>query len=257
MFISKKRGFTLIELLVVISIIALLIGILLPALSAARSAARTSQCLSRMHQHALAYAAYAPDYKGYYPAAFTDATGGQEDAWSFALWDYSGVGTFSYPENDVQSELGQDDNIFHCPVTKAHKFATSIPPTVGIVHPNLTSYTMNAVAAQYALGLGPDDLTAEVPDSNGVKVIAKPFRVENVLKASAAAMVMEGSRYYLSTAPNYSATWGWGLLPHAGNSGVLYFDGHVSTLKLEEIPHSDGVWISNNDANIDVFWTGR
>ncbi|CAN0362687.1 unnamed protein product, partial [Ectocarpus sp. 4 AP-2014] len=64
-----------IELLVVISIIALLIGILLPALGAARKAARNAECLSRMHQCAVALNSYPADYKGTLPPAFGGPSG--------------------------------------------------------------------------------------------------------------------------------------------------------------------------------------
>lgn len=51
---STRSGFTIIELLVSILIIGLLIAILIPAISNVRSAARRTQCLSQLHNLAIA-----------------------------------------------------------------------------------------------------------------------------------------------------------------------------------------------------------
>jgi len=51
---GNRGGFTLVELLVVIAIIGILVALLLPAIQAAREAARRAQCVSNMHNVALA-----------------------------------------------------------------------------------------------------------------------------------------------------------------------------------------------------------
>lgn len=56
-----STGFTLIELLVVISIIAILIGILLPVLAKVRESGRHSQCMSNLHQLAIASGTFSTD----------------------------------------------------------------------------------------------------------------------------------------------------------------------------------------------------
>ena len=63
---GRRRGFTLIELLVVMAIIALLIALLLPAIQGARESARRTQCLSGLHQLAVAHATY-HDSNGAFP----------------------------------------------------------------------------------------------------------------------------------------------------------------------------------------------
>ncbi|MHC4444443.1 MAG: type II secretion system protein [Planctomycetota bacterium] len=66
---SLPYGFTLIEILVVVAIIALLMAILIPSLSRAKEQAKQSVCLSNLHQHGLAFTAFAANHKGYLPIA--------------------------------------------------------------------------------------------------------------------------------------------------------------------------------------------
>jgi prepilin-type N-terminal cleavage/methylation domain-containing protein/prepilin-type processing-associated H-X9-DG protein len=68
-------GFTLIELLVVIAIIAILAAMLLPALAAAKKKAQTTNCISNLHQWALAQQIYAGDSGDYIPLDGTMAAG--------------------------------------------------------------------------------------------------------------------------------------------------------------------------------------
>jgi len=62
---KRCRGLTLIELLVVTSILAVLMALLLPALASAKARARRVECLSRMKQWDLAFAAFAEDNEGW------------------------------------------------------------------------------------------------------------------------------------------------------------------------------------------------
>ncbi|MCX6923598.1 MAG: prepilin-type N-terminal cleavage/methylation domain-containing protein [Verrucomicrobia bacterium] len=59
---AAEAAFTLIELLVVIAIIAVLAALLLPALARAKLRAQTTQCLSQLHQCAVAMHVYLPDF---------------------------------------------------------------------------------------------------------------------------------------------------------------------------------------------------
>ena len=65
-------GFTLVELLVVIGIIAVLVGVLLPVLGKAREAANATQCMSNLHQIAIADQMYVNQYNWHMPGWWND-----------------------------------------------------------------------------------------------------------------------------------------------------------------------------------------
>ena len=59
----RNAAFSLLELLVVIGVITVLVGLLLPALFKARKASDRTQCLSNLHQIAVAYQAYLQEHQ--------------------------------------------------------------------------------------------------------------------------------------------------------------------------------------------------
>ncbi len=85
------KRFTLIELLVVIAIIAILATLLLPALNKARVRATSAKCIGQLKQAGMAYAMYAQDYRGFYPATWVDKY------YSWYLSRYCGEPEVEYP----------------------------------------------------------------------------------------------------------------------------------------------------------------
>jgi prepilin-type N-terminal cleavage/methylation domain-containing protein len=75
-FCSRLRAFTLIELLVVVAIIAILASLLLTALAGAKERARRVECINNQHQIEIAYALFAGDHEGKFPAQLSVADGG-------------------------------------------------------------------------------------------------------------------------------------------------------------------------------------
>lgn len=71
----NKRGFTLIELLVVIAIIAILAAILFPVFAKAREAARKTACMNNEKQIGTGLAMYLQDYDETMPRHYNPGTG--------------------------------------------------------------------------------------------------------------------------------------------------------------------------------------
>ncbi len=79
---KSQQAFTLMEMMVVVSIMSLLISIMLPALSEGRRAARATQCRSNLHQQGIALIGYV-DQSNFYPGAHTSSHNGPN---SWIVW---------------------------------------------------------------------------------------------------------------------------------------------------------------------------
>ena len=86
---SKFSGFTLIELLVVIAIIAILAAILFPVFARARENARRSSCQSNLKQIGLGLLQYTQDHDEYMPFDYQENPGATwSQYWMDAIYPY-------------------------------------------------------------------------------------------------------------------------------------------------------------------------
>ncbi|MDP1662319.1 MAG: type II secretion system protein [Phycisphaerales bacterium] len=135
---SARHAFTLIELLVVIAIISILLAILFPALSGARAAARQTDCLSDMHNIALAINLYANDHREVLPNPNFSPVATVK-GWLFG----PGVDTANCVPEDRQTgsiwPYLEAERAYRCPSHKGPYLGTA----------KMTSYIMNGATIGY------------------------------------------------------------------------------------------------------------
>ncbi|MGC8541274.1 MAG: type II secretion system protein [Phycisphaerae bacterium] len=252
------RGFTLVELLVVISIIAILISLLLPALQEARMASYGVVCASNLRQFGLAVQEYANTNEDWIPPGWALANDWQSgynvDGTHQALeqniaevggWlPYLGLlpGT-SYSQTDVSnaSEALTASKLMQCPAAAA-VFGTNVNTFAwnDQIWPTFTSPSLSAYYNR----------------PNGVLPYLQ--KLQQPVNPAHTALEFCTGQYIPAQKNFYGFAWWNGTLPmfpHGVSSGdkltqsastglyfpsgqenILFFDGHVATLR----PNNNG-----------------
>lgn len=238
----RLTGFTLVELLVVISIIALLIAILLPALGKARSAAASIRCANNQRQTFLAFRAYADNNRQYLmPFGYTFGTTVLAPTWYANLLGSSGY----YMSPNINRLLITNSTVYAsvgtlaCPVISAPK---AYEPTGGSPSYVGTTYGINVrIYRAYHMSGG----------STSAQSLYRPLPTERLKQPSNIFMLSDNIELSYNIRPDDSPKVDF---RHNDAAQMLYFDGHVTPIKLDGNTHlRDG---NTTAGYFNDYWTG-
>ncbi len=139
--LRKKGGFSLIELLTVIAIIAILAGIIFPVMAAVKTRARMVNCMTNLHDIAMAVQLYQQDNRKY-PETLGGTVETGSDGSITPFDRIKGTGGGLYPEY-VKTIKG-----FHCPLSPITKMDAVLQ--VGLPDPSDGTGSTMKVRAYYA-----------------------------------------------------------------------------------------------------------
>jgi prepilin-type N-terminal cleavage/methylation domain-containing protein/prepilin-type processing-associated H-X9-DG protein len=209
----KQNGFTLIEMLVVIAILAILMSLIAPAVGRAQRSAQNATCQSNLRQIGLAFQNYAVDHRG--RMARVQIHPPVHGFWVDNVWP--GI---------LRDYLGMGESTGHVPA--------SAWTTVTLCPAELRAEGRTPANTYFTYGVNSN--VNSVLDSLGATRSPSQTMLAGCGHKDPAHNPWWAS-LQLSRLPHFR---------HNGRSNFVYFDGHVSSLREEELPLA---WN-------DVFWRG-
>ncbi|WP_246456453.1 prepilin-type N-terminal cleavage/methylation domain-containing protein [Ruficoccus amylovorans] len=205
------RGFTLIELLAVIAVIAVIAGILIPVTSSVRKNARTMQAASNLRSWGGYLSLYAAEHGGRHPCATATNSKGQK------VWQWKDQ-LVPYVEKELRIQLMSDPNLPSGAVSRMFNADTTFS----------SCYAMNVKVA--TLRESPSYLWS-------IERLGNPTRFIELAdgKWNDAWRTCAETFYHDPEKPQNSSI---DFRQSGDRANVLFADGHVNTMKREDIKKS-------------------
>jgi prepilin-type N-terminal cleavage/methylation domain-containing protein/prepilin-type processing-associated H-X9-DG protein len=248
---QKKKGFTLIELLVVIAIIAILAAILFPVFAQAREKARQTSCLSNLKQIGLAELQYVQDYDERFSGSYQNGPNGRV-YYPELVYPYTkNAQIFFCPDSTEADRFNDDASNRQC--TNPNTWSPIPGNTYGANTCN--NYGYGPTDYPYnSLDWGNNNFGNQINDqaSNKMSVVDQPAQTLLLMDGRGNNGPQQGFINIWESNPTdiagtfYGNTWvGQSelnavspYLRHPKGSGfnVLWYDGHVKSLKTTYYP---------------------